>query len=365
MYPTPVSAKPSAMLRDVISLMDKHGYKEIPVIDGNNKVLGIVSYFDILNLVRFRGDSKAVNFMHSAHTVNEKDDEASVLNLMVNCGSTGFPVINKHEKIVGFVSDYDLLDYYKNVEMIKKINIGDAGIHSVPSIAENANLGEVRNIMNFNKKDRLPVVDEKGKFSGTIVLLDILRKYYTDAPDKIGRNAFKSDIQKIMDYEIKGLIRDEEAVTVSASLKDSINKMLEMNSQGLIIVNSFNEPIGFLGRCDVLKKIHDLVSSKEMNIIIAGELPANLTSQVKSIILSSIKTQAGYYNKIKEVKLFMKRIHDSRSEGKVEMHLTIERDGKDINIKKNGFDILLTLADCLDTANQLLKQEWNKTANKI
>lgn len=353
-----VTAKPNQLLRDVISLMDKHGFKEIPIVDSDNKVKGIVSYFEVLNLLRFRGDSKISNFMIPTHVIKEGESEESVLDLMINCGLTGFPIVNKNKKITGFVSDHDLLKFYINDSSLKGLSVGDAHVKSVKPVTENSSIGEVKVIMQFNKRDRLPVVDEKGKFIGTIILLDLLRTFYADAPTKIGKKFFiKGDLSKIMNVSIEGLVRPDVKVGIDSGLVEAVNLMLENNLLGIIVVNREDEPIGVLDRCSVLKKINSLITESGITVNISGEVPRSIIGEVKNVISNNFKLLPRYSKSVNSLKLFVKRIHDSNSDGKVEVHLRVFKDGDDIIIKKVGYDLLFTLVECVDKANQLLKQE--------
>ncbi|MBN1923379.1 MAG: CBS domain-containing protein [Nanoarchaeota archaeon] len=348
------------LLRDVIALMDKNNYKEIPVVDGYNKVIGSISYFDILNIIRFRGDSKVSNFMNPTHTIHEDSSEDFVLDKMLNSGLTGLPVVDKKGVIKGFVSDYDIIKNYMKEPALSKLLVSDSNVKSVKPVTEDANLGEVKNIMNFNKRDRLPVVDKKGKFVGTILLIDLLRTFYSDAPNKIGRKLMKSEISKLMDVSIEGLIIPGIKTTIDSKLRDAMKTMIDNNLKGLIVVNSSNEPIGVLDRCSVLKTIQSVISKKGIDLEISGEVPNSAAYELRTIVSNQLRLLPRDADKIKEIKIFIKRIHDSRSEGKVEMNMNIIRDGKNINIKKTGFDLLLTLVDCLDTAKSLMKQSAGK-----
>ncbi len=354
------TATPDNLLRDVVSLMDKKNYKEIPVIDNHNKVLGVISYFDVLNLIRFRGDSKVSNFMSPASVVSENNSVEDLLDLMLNSGLTGVPVVDKNENIIGFVSDYDLINYYMNESLISKLLVSNTNVKSIKPVIENSNIGEVKNIMNFNKRDRLPVVDDNGKFIGTILLIDLLRTFYADSPSKIGRKFIKSEISKVMNVSIRGLIIPDVKTTLTSKLTSAMKEMIDNNLKGLIVVNSNNEPIGVLDRCSVLKTIQSTLFKKGLDLEISGDVPNGAALEIRNIVASQLRLLPRDARKIQGIKLFVKRIHDSRSEGKVEMNMTILRDGKNFNIKKQGFDILITLVDCIDTVKQLLKHEARK-----
>lgn len=351
-----VTASPNALVRNVISIMDKKDYKEIPIVDKQKKVLGIVSYFDILNIVRFRGDSKIDNFMMKGTTIHGETKENKALEIMINSGLTGLPVVNSDKKIIGFLSDYDLLNFYKNNKDISKLHVSDLNIKSTTSILENDNIGEARKLMLFNKRDRIPVVNNKGKFIGTILLIDLLRTFYAGKPNKIGRKFIKSEMSKIMSISVEGLVRPDVNIKITSKLKKAIQTILNNNLLGIIVVNNKNEPLGVLERRTILKKIVELLGYGRLALNISGEaLEPMILEQIKSMVETNFKVRPSYIKAIKEIRLHIKAVHKEKGRGKVEISMNIVKDKGNLQIRKVGYDIMFTLVDCLDTAKHLLR----------
>ncbi|VVB74691.1 Inosine-5'-monophosphate dehydrogenase [Candidatus Tiddalikarchaeum anstoanum] len=352
-----VTVKPDALLRNVVATMDKYDYKEIPIVDDNERLIGQVSYIDILDRVKFTGDSKIENFMSRSPVIKEDDSEVSALKIMINSGSTGLPVINEQKKVVGFVSDYDILNFFKNDKSIANMKVSELPIKNIEPVIETANIGEVRKLMHFNKIDRLPVIDKKGKFSGTILSIDILRTFYANSAQRIGKKEFvPRELTKTMDVSIQGLIRPDAKVNTNDTLKDTIDEMLKNHIVGIVIVNNNNEPMGVIDRQAILKKIEEISKVGLFKISVSGEkLNPILQQEIISVIKNNLRILPKYQKSIQEVKVHVKAVHKDQGDGKVEMTLNVNKDGGPINIKRVGFDTILTLIDCLDTVGQLLK----------
>lgn len=352
-----VTAKPDVLLRNVISLMDKYDFKEIPIADKQDKLLGLVSYFDILNMVKFQGDSKISNFMSTRNPFIKADmDELDAIKLIVNSGNPGLPVVNSAKKIVGFVSDYDLLKFYKDDKSIANLTVNDFGVKTVSAVREDANISEVRKLMTYNKVDRLPVVDKNGKFVGTVLSIDILRMFYIDKPHKIGKFYIRTNVDKIMDTGIDSLIRPSVKIGLDSLVKDAIEVMIKNHIVGLSVVNSEGAPIGVIDRQMILKKIIELSEKGTYKINISGEgLNSIIVQELSSVIKNNLKILPRALKSVHEVKVYVKAVHKDLGEGKIEMSLNVIKDGGNINIKRVGYDLMITLIDCLDTAGQLLK----------
>ncbi len=348
-----VSIGEDKTLRDAISLMDKYDYKELPVVDANKRVVGILSYHDILSVIKFKNDTKVYRFMKSCSKVKEDEDEKKVLDIMVSSGITGLPVVDENNKLVGFVSDYDILKFYSSKGILSGISISEMDIKKVEAVKENAKIGVVRNLMNFNKVDRLPVVDKDGKFVGAILLIDILRTIYKE-PEKSRKGMFvKGDLSKIMDIEIRGLIRKRTGININSQVKKAIELMLKENIKGVIVLNSEKEPIGVLDRYTILKRIDSILNENEIEVEIVG-VPKELSERLRYIITHQIKAIP---KRLKGVRVFVKRIHDTKIEKKVEIKVKAYLNKETINIKRYGEDVLFTLSECIDVINELIKKK--------
>jgi predicted transcriptional regulator len=354
-----VTLTESNSVSDAMNIMDSHHYKELPVIDKQNKVLGLVTYANILGDSKFKGNSKVINYIEGVPIVNESDSEQYVLDLMINSGLMGLPVIDDDEKLKGFISDYDMIDFYKN--RLKKRLLTEVNVKKVPSVKESATLGETKNILMFNKRDRLPVIDKNGKFIGTILLIDILRRIYKNESNKTNKTNMSGKKSHILKNSINDLVRKGIKIKYDSDLFETADLMLKNQLLGLIIVNHDNEPLGAVDRCSILKLLRDIDTDNEIKVDIVGQFNSGALIQIKKIIKNQLKLLPSYQSSIKGIKVFVKRVHDDQNTGKVDLRLTINIEGSnDIMIQKTDFDIMLTLMDCVDKANTLLKNKIKK-----
>ncbi|MEE8126754.1 MAG: CBS domain-containing protein [Nitrospirales bacterium] len=96
------------------------GFGSVPIVDGNNKLLGIVSEFDLLNTLR-KGkqlhDVLAGDIM-TEHpvSVTQDTDVVTLMDVLQNNHLIRVPVIDKVGKLIGIVARRDLLRGYLQTE---------------------------------------------------------------------------------------------------------------------------------------------------------------------------------------------------------------------------------------------------------
>ncbi|MER8038999.1 CBS domain-containing protein [Streptomyces hydrogenans] len=101
-----VSALPRTSFRDVAKLLAEHDISGVPVVDADDHVVGVVSESDLLA----RRALTAQGVMSApAVTVHAEEAAADAARLMVRRGVERLPVVDEEERLVGIVTRRDLL----------------------------------------------------------------------------------------------------------------------------------------------------------------------------------------------------------------------------------------------------------------
>ncbi len=112
-----VSVDPDDTIEAAISLMIKHGLSGLPVVDGAGRLSGIVSEFDLLDLVwnPKTDQDKVYHYMtREVHTVSEDEDVEAVAELFRTLSIRRLPVM-RGEQLAGMISRSDLLRHVLRV----------------------------------------------------------------------------------------------------------------------------------------------------------------------------------------------------------------------------------------------------------
>lgn len=113
-------------------------------------------------------------------TVTDETTVEEALRILVNNRITGIPVINSKGKMVGVLSEYDLL-----IQISQGADLGVKVFQQkitfskkIASITDDTPLGKIVPMFIESKFRRLPVVNHSGKLVGIITRRDLMRLYY-------------------------------------------------------------------------------------------------------------------------------------------------------------------------------------------
>ncbi|MFB7827488.1 CBS domain-containing protein, partial [Streptomyces hydrogenans] len=101
-----VSALPAMSFRDAAKLLAEHDITGLPVVDTDDHVIGVVSESDLLarRALTVRGVMST-----PAVTVHAEEAAADAARLMARRGVERLPVVDEEERLVGIVTRRDLL----------------------------------------------------------------------------------------------------------------------------------------------------------------------------------------------------------------------------------------------------------------
>jgi IMP dehydrogenase len=118
-------------------------------------------------------------------TVTKDKKLSEVLSLMAKYHISGIPVVDKDDYLVGIITNRDLKfenDFSKTVEEV---------MTKAPLVTgkKGTTIEEAEAILAESKKEKLPLVDEKGRLAGLITIKDIekIKQYPNAAKDSYGR----------------------------------------------------------------------------------------------------------------------------------------------------------------------------------
>ncbi len=138
----PISASKEQTVKEALDLLAKHGISGLPVVDENDKVIGIISDTDI---IRYSEQKSIVPHTGSSFWISpytEIEELASV--------RSGFELLHKTQ--------------LENV-MTKKVY----------SVTEDTPASDVAKLMNRRNINRIPVVNDDGKLVGIVTRADLIQ----------------------------------------------------------------------------------------------------------------------------------------------------------------------------------------------
>jgi len=137
-----VTVKRSTTLRELIEILRKFTFHTLPVVDKDNRVIGIVALEDILKIFQ--------------------PYPSNVLNMLER-----IPFLEEYE-------ERSLLEEDIPSEMGVLCVVEDVMNTNIVTISEEATTLEARRLMKLHRLKRIPVVDKEGHLVGIISLFDII-----------------------------------------------------------------------------------------------------------------------------------------------------------------------------------------------
>lgn len=117
----------------------------------------------------------------STHLVNATTETTieEALKILINNRITGLPVVDNKGKMIGVVSEYDILQQVAKNK--NKSNVYNEKINftkKVDALKDDTPLKSILEEFINTKYRRFPVIDKKGNLVGMITRRDLMRVYY-------------------------------------------------------------------------------------------------------------------------------------------------------------------------------------------
>ena len=106
-----------------------------------------------------------------------KDTEAKLLASYMMEGFGSVPIIDGSSKLVGIVSEFDLLKSLRKGNNLNEVMAGDIMTAHPVSVTQDTNVLTLMDVLQNNHLIRVPVVDSTGKLIGIVARRDLVRAY--------------------------------------------------------------------------------------------------------------------------------------------------------------------------------------------
>ena len=205
-------------------------------------------------------------------TVHPDSPLTQVVELLLDKDFTAVPVVDDQGKVVGMVSDSDLLtrggmsvtislqkatdlDYVRELhESLDRPNhkVSEVMTRDVETVAPDAILGQAAKVMVEKHLKRLPVVDGDGKLVGVLGRLDVLNtiaavqlpQWHPEA-HPVGRQATVAEV----------MTRDVPAVHESATIEQIFDLLVSSSHKRVVVVDDKRHVAGIIADSDLLSKV--------------------------------------------------------------------------------------------------------------
>lgn len=202
------TVSPQTSVADVVTLLLHRGRRSVPVVDDQERVLGIITDGDLLRRAGLKarldlqeelsesqlqkqlaalkdtGKTAADIMTHPVVTVQSSDTVRQAMDIMVRRRLKRLPVVDEQGQLTGWISRVDVmrtLDYHHLPEAPSPRRgegrtVTDLMYREVPTIMRRASLEEIIQVLERGRYRRAVVVDETDHVIGIITDGDLLRR---------------------------------------------------------------------------------------------------------------------------------------------------------------------------------------------
>ncbi|MGC8533718.1 MAG: CBS domain-containing protein [Candidatus Parvarchaeum sp.] len=349
-----VTVEVNTSIEKALDIMDSKKIKELPVVQ-NKKYVGLIVYYDILSR-DINKNMKAGDLMKKAPAVLPKDSISRTISIMQDSGVGALPVIDEDKKVVGIVSDFDVLKLLINDRIFDSFKVEDVVIRRFPILRTDDTIGRAQKLAAMNRIDNLPIVDNFGKLLGQISTSDILSYIFEKKLTKTrGKKDPHRDEKLPTERNIMEIAKSEiPKLNLTLNLRRALEIMLSSKLKSSIVIDNNGKPVGILSRLKILDLLSGRNVGESIDLTISGDYDWEFVILVRNEINKREKflvDSAG----IKSIRVNVKKIKKAANQYQINM-LAIGK--KRYNIKADGIAkemIFEEIIDKLDSALERIK----------
>lgn len=262
----PVVVGLNQSVEDLVKKMVESGFRRLPVVAGDNRLVGIITASDVVNyfgggtlnmIIRerhknniFKAFKERVGRIMEETVISADYNEkvGSVIEKMYRFNVGGLPVVYEG-KVVGTVTEKDIVGYYlQQLEGIVKEYMS----RDLVTVSYDKPLTDAMKIMVESGYRRLPVVSGE-RIIGMLFAMDIVRYLASGKPFML---ALDGRVEKALALRVSDLaVPDILSVHEDSSLREAFSFMTQNGVGGVLVRNSGGKITGILTERDLLNAI--------------------------------------------------------------------------------------------------------------
>ncbi len=347
-----VTVEVTTRIEKALELMDSRKIKELPVVQ-NKKYAGLILYYDLLSR-DLNKNLKAGDFMKKAPAVLPKDSISKTISIMQDSGIGALPVIDEDKKVIGIISDFDVLKLLINDRIFDSFKVEDVVIRRFPILRTDDTIGRAQKLAAMNRIDNLPIVDNFGNLLGQISTSDILSYIFEKRLVKSrGKKDMHKDEKLPTERNIMEIAKSEiPKLNLTLNLRRALELMLSSKIKSGIVVDNNGKPVGILSRLKILDLLSGRNIGESIDLAISGDYDWEFVVLVRNEINKREKflvSSAG----IKIIRINVKKIKKAANQYQINM-LAIGK--KKYNIKMDGIAKEMIFEEIMDKLDSVLER---------
>ncbi|MFB6470407.1 MAG: CBS domain-containing protein [Vulcanisaeta sp. AZ3] len=354
-----VIAKPKDIISKVISDMRDFKTYIAPVINDNGKLVGILSYRELLER-RVSLKSKVSSVMSPPYSISEDMDLTKAMGKILTLRARALPVVDSSMSLVGILTREKILDYLLKNQRLPRV--GTASVMSRPAITIDGNeaVARAKWLMVRHGITRLPVLDS-GKLYGIVSMRDIVEKlYYAAIPRRSRRGDVVGTEDDILAAPVRA-IATTPVITANADdeLSTTVKIMLEREVSGLPVLSN-DSVVGIISGYDVIKAVLKPYEEVpiEAKLVDVDEDTKAFIEKIVSSYVAKINRMTNVIDLKINVKKYEKGGEEKRS--KYSVHVMLKDDANTYTVNEIDWDPVNAVRYAFETLIKRIEREVNR-----
>ena len=360
-------AKPDDTVGRVISRMKEHKAHIACVVDDLGKLVGVVSYRDLLDR-RVSPRSKISSVMAPPYSISVNSSINDAVEKILGLRTKAVPVVDGSGKLSGLVTRESLLRYLLDVGQIPNARVSSVMSTPVIWVRGSDPVATARWLMIRHGISKLPVIDD-GRLSGIVSLRDIAeRLYYASIPYRSRRGDVAGDEVEILAAPVKG-IASYPVVTVdsSSSLASVAELIIRTRYSGFPVISD-GQVVGMVSGYDIIRRSVERIEVVPIDAKISGIDDESVRRSIDRVIGAYLAKISKITDPI-DVKVVIKnyrsaKTKDSEKRIKYSVHIML-KDSNDIyKVNETEWDPINAVRYAMETLLKRIERATRKRAEK-
>ncbi len=312
-----VLAKPSMRIGEIVPKMKEYGVKEIPIVDEDNKIIGVLSYKKIA--IRGVGrDTRVRSVMDPPFYFVENTDINKAIASIVNWRAREVPIVNRKGIVIGIVSRGNVLRYVYERNLLPRTRVETVMSSPPITINRDESIARARWLMNKSGISRLPVLDDSGVIIGVITLGDIIEKIFSIRLSRRKGYEWIQSEESFLAAPVSEFMSSPPIVAPpDIDVYRAIEILLDHKISGVPITRDNDRVIGVLSGIDILRKyVESLVTLQPISAKISNAIEGDemLRLQIEKLVNNYLSRFSRYLDII-DFKIAVKTLSKTGKSG--------------------------------------------------
>ncbi len=306
---------PDTSIGKAIGIMEQNSFHNLIVLGGTTDEIHMVNIQDLL--MASNPESPVDVFMFKPHCIHKDTPAIDAIVEMLGSGQRAAPVVDSGGKLLGIVTEYDVMKRGVHSFILKDTEVEDAMTADVVYVERTASIGKARSIMRKNNLGHLLIVDEHNRLTGILTEGDILRRIYKPK-QRMTAGEYKGEKVPRMGQPVY-MVMSTPVITATpdANLAEVAGLMCEHDIRAVPIVKKDQSLRGIVTMHDIMRYLSEFRERRRVNIEIQGEIEDEYKDLAMRIIDTEVRKIVRLARRVHWIKLVIKK---ERARGGVSYH---------------------------------------------